>query len=284
MIQDLLIHGLVYGLVIALMASGLSLIFGVVMIVNFWHGEAYMFGGVVVYFLTTMSGVNYWLALFLAVVTVGAMGWLSDRLIFVRFHGNLLGGLIASVALSIGMMNSAWYILGPIPKAVSSAVTGSSQILGTTISNERLLVVGISIAVISLLIWFIRSTKMGKAMRAVQQDSDAALTLGVSVNRICAMTFGIATGLAALSGGLVAPLYALSPASGQLPLLLAFLTVILGGLGSIMGALIAAIIIGFIYSLSAAFLGMQFSIGLCFAVATVVLIFRPRGLLGYGHV
>ena len=281
MIAQLAVNAVVYGVQIALMASGFSLIFGVLRIVNFWHGEAYMFGGVIIYFLSVSAGLNYWVALLLAVVIVGAIGWTSDILVFRRFHGNLMGGVVAAVALSMGMQNSMWYILGPRAKGVPSVVTGSIEVLGAIVSKERIVVVAISLAVIAALIWFIRYTKLGKAMRAVQQNSEAALTVGISVNRICGVTFAIATGLAALSGGLIVPLLGVHPAVGQLQLILAFLTVILGGLGSVTGALIAAIMVGFIHSYVSAFLGMQFSLGLTFTIALIVLIVRPKGLLGH---
>lgn len=281
MILQLVINGVAYGGVIALMASGFSLIFGILRIINFWHGEAYMFGGAAVYFMACRLGLNYWLALFLAVVIVGAIGWSSDRVVFRRFHGNLMGGVVATIAFSMGMQNSMWYILGPIAKGVPSVVTGTFKVFGAIISKERVLVVAISFAVIFVLMWFIRSTKIGKAIRAVQQDSEAALTLGINANRICALTFAVATGLAALSGGLVAPLLAVYPTAGQMPLLLAFLTVILGGLGSIFGALIAAIIIGLVHSFGSAFVGTQFALGIAFAITIIVLIVRPTGLFGH---
>ncbi len=281
MIPQLVANALVYGALIALMASGFSLIFGILRVINFWHGEAYMFGGVIIYFFAVEAGMNYWLALALAVVIVGAIGWASDRLVFSRFHGNLMGGVVAAVALSIGMQNSMWYILGPRIKAVPSVVSGTFEVFGAVVSSERLVVVAISIGVILALMWFLRFTRLGKAMKAVQQDSEAALTRGISVKRICGLTFAVATGLAALSGGLVVPLLGLHPTVGQLPLILAFLTVILGGLGSVSGALIASIIIGFVHSFASAFLGMQFSLGLSFIIAIIVLIVRPTGLMGH---
>ena len=118
-------------------------------------------------------------------------------------------------------------------------------------------------------------------MRAVQQDSEAALTLGISPNRICALTFGMATGLAALAGGIVSPVFSVTATMGLQPLIFAFLTVILGGLGSIIGALIASVIIGLMHSFISAFIGAHLSLAITFLVAIVILVIRPRGLMGH---
>ena len=281
MIGQLIVNGLVFGAIIALMAVGFSLIFGILRIVNFWHGEAYMLGAVSVYFLVVRAGVPYGLALLIATAIVGGIGWVSDRFVFYRFHGNLMGGAIATVAFSLGMQNSMWYILGPIPRGIPSLFTGTLEVLGIIVSLERIFVVAVSITVILLLAWLIKSTKLGKTMRAVQQDSEAAITLGISSKRVCAITFGMATALAALGGGLIGPTLSVAPTIGLQPLIFALLTVILGGLGSIYGALIASIIIGLTHSFSSAFLGPQFSLAISFGLAIAVLTIRPRGLMGH---
>jgi len=281
MTVQLILNGLVLGATIALMAIGFTLIFGILRIVNFWHGEAYMFGGVIVYYLAASLGMPYVGALVIAIVAIGLLGWISDRLVFRRFRGNMMGGVIAGIALSLGFQNMMWFVYGPRPRAVPSVITGNVEILGVSVSAERLLVVAISIAIILLLAWVIRNTKLGKAMRAVQQDSEAALTMGINVNGICGLTFGIATGLAALAGGLVAPLYSVTPIMGVGPLLLAFIVVILGGLGSVMGAFVASIIIGLQQSFTSAYWGGEYAVAVSFGLAIVVLIIRPTGLFGH---
>ena len=281
MAEQIFINSVVLGATIALMAVGLNLIFGILQIVNFWHGEAYMFGAVIVYSLLVKAGVNYVPSLVVATVAVGALGWASDKLVFRRFHGNLMGGVIASVALSLGFQNMMWPIFGPIPRGIPNVVTGKLQILGATLPLERLLVVIISLVVISSLALFIKYTKLGKSMRAVQQDSEAALTLGISANHVCALTFGIATSLAALAGASIAPLYAVEPTMGAAPLMLSFIVIILGGMGSIMGAFLASFIIGFQQSITATFLGGHLAMGISFGLAMLVLIFLPRGLMGH---
>jgi branched-chain amino acid transport system permease protein len=227
------------------------------------------------------AGIGYPWALLIALAAVGALGWSSDKLIFRRFHGNLVGGAVAAIAISLGLQNIMWYAFGPRPRGIPSVIGGTTDIFGATVSNERLLIVGVSISVILALAWFISSTKLGKAMRAVQQDSEAALTMGISVSRICALTFGMATALAALAGGLVAPVYSINPAMGLGPLMLAFIVVVMGGLGSIMGAFIASFVVGFLQSFTVAYWGAEFSLAVSFGLAMLILMVRPRGLLGH---
>ena len=268
MTVQLILNGFVLGAEIALMAIGFTLIFGILRIVNVWHGEAYMLGAVLVFFLAMNAGIGYPWALLIALAAVGALGWSSDKLIFRRFHGNLVGGAVAAIAISLGLQNIMWYVFGPRPRSLPSVIGGTTEI-------------SVDVRVILALSWFISSTKLGKAMRAVQQDSEAALTLGISVSRICALTFGMATALAALAGALVAPVYSISPAMGLGPLMLAFIVVVVGGLGSIMGAFIASFIIGFLQSFTVAYWGAEFSLAVSFGLAMLVLIVRPRGLWGH---
>jgi len=153
--------------------------------------------------------------------------------------------------------------------------------MGVSISMERLLILAVSIVVMIILFWFIKYTKVGKAMRAVQQDSEAALTMGINVKFICGLTFGIATALAALAGALVGPLFSVSPSMGTQPLIFAMAVVIVGGLGSVMGAFIASILIGFQQSFTEAYWGPQFALAVSFGMALLILLFRPKGLMGH---
>lgn len=281
MAEQLLVSGFVLGAVIALMAIGMTLIFSVLRIVNYAHGEMYMFGAAIVYLLLVRYQVtNYVLACLVAVLAVGLLGWVLDKIIFRRFHGNLMGGVIAAIGLLMIFQNMMWPILGPLPLSVPTVVEGVTQIFGASVSLERLVVVGISVVVILTLTWFVKYTKMGKAIRAVQQDAEAARTRGINVHHVAAVTFAIATGLAALAGALIAPLYLIEPPMGFMPLEFAFIVIILGGMGSIMGSFIAAFIIGLQYILTSAFWGLEWAMAMSFALAMIILLVRPRGLMG----
>jgi len=280
MAVQLIINGLVLSSTIALMAIGMTLIFGMMRVVNFAHGEFYMFGAVIVFYLMTLGGLGYIEASIICVAAMFLMGLVLNRLVFRRFHGKLIEGYIAAIALSIGFQATTWVIFGPRQRVIPSLVTGQVEILGATVTLERLLVIGVALAATFGLAWLTGHTKLGKSMRAVQQDSESALTLGISVNRVAGVTFAMATALAALAGILVAPLFSITPVMGNMPLTFAFIVIIIGGMGSLTGALIAAFIIGFQHSLTSVFWGPQFAMGASFVVAILVLIFRPRGLMG----
>jgi len=281
MIPQVILNGISLGAMIALMAVGLSLIFGVLRIVNFYHGEAYMFGAVIAYYVIVTAGLSYILAGIIVVVAVGTLGWGLDILVFRRFHGDLIGGANAAIALSLGFQNLMWLIFGSIPRAIPSVLTGQLQLFGAIITKERLLIVCIGLSTILILAWFIKSTKMGKSLRAVQQDSEAALTMGINVKRIYAITFGLATALAGLAGFLMAPIGFIWPVMGMQPLFFSFTVIIIGGLGSIMGALIASFIIGLQQSFTTTFLSQPLATVISFGLALIILILRPRGLMGH---
>ena len=281
MIDQIIANGFILGAQIALMAIGMTLIFGILRIVNFAHGEFYMLGAMIAFYSIVQIGISYIWASLIAIAAIGLLGWIAERLVFRRFHGDLIGGCIAAIALSIGFQAVSWVIFGPKPGRISSVVTGSVEIFGAIVTTERLLIAGVSLTVLLGMAWLISYTKLGKSMRAVQQDSEAALTLGISVKFVCGLTFGIATTLAALAGILVAPLYTITPGIGIMPLIFAFIVIIIGGMGSIMGAFVAAFIIGFQQSFTSSFWGPQFSLAVSFGLAIIVLIFRPRVLMGH---
>ena len=281
MATQIILNGLVMGAMIALMAIGLSLIYGIMRVVNFAHGEFYMFAAVIVFFIIVQAGVSFILASLIALVAIGLAGWVLDRLVFHRFRGDVVEGSIAAIAISMGFQSIGWIVFGPVARAIPSIITGRVEIFGAIMTAERLLITGVAFAVIAILAWFIGYTKVGRSMRAVQQDSDAALTQGISVKRVSSLAFGIATALAALAGVLMAPVYSIHPVMGFVPLTFALIVVILGGMGSILGAFIAAMIIGFQQSLTGTLLSAELSMGIGFGLAILILIFRPKGLRGY---
>ena len=281
MVMQVVLNGVVLGAMIALVALGFTLLFGVLRIVNFAHGTFYMLGAVIAFYIMQQSGVSFACASVIAVGGVGLLGWAADRLIMYRFHGNLMEAMIVSIALMLGVQELLYILWGPVQRGVPSVVTGMVKAFGVVISAERILTVVIAIASIVGLTLFIKKSRLGKAMRATQQDSEAASTLGVNTNYICGMTFAIAAGLAALAGVLQAPVTSIHPGIGTLPLYLAFIVVILGGLGSIPGTLIASFIIGLQQSFTATYWSSEFTVAVSFAVAMVILLFRPKGIMGH---
>jgi len=281
MVSQVIANSIVLGLTLALMAIGLTLIYGILLVVNFAHGEFYMLGGVLLYYITSAAGLGYWASAVVAVVAVGILGYVLEVLVFRRFHGDLIGGCIAAIALMIGIQGITWEVFGPRTRTVDAPVHGTTEVFGAVISSERLLIAVVSLVTILALAWFIKYHRLGKAMRAVSQDSEAARVQGIPSLRISALAFGMATGLAALACVLVAPTTFVNPAMGSIPLTFAFIVVIIGGMGSVTGSLIASLIIGFQQNLTALWLGSQYSIGVAFLLAIIVLVLRPKGLMGH---
>ena len=281
MASQVIMNSIVLGLTLALMGIGLTLIYGILLVVNFAHGEFYMLGAVFLYYVVSLASLGYWASAVIAIVMVGVLGYVLEVLIFRRFHGDLIGGAIAAIALTVGIQSITWEVWGPRTRAVAVPIGGTIHIAGAVITNDRLLMAIVSLVTILALAWFIKFHKVGKAMRAVSQDSEAARVQGIPAMRISALAFGIATGLAALAGVLVAPNTFINPAMGSVPLTFAFIVVIIGGMGSVAGSLIASMIIGLQQNLTALWLGEQWSICIAFALAIVVLIVSPRGLMGH---
>jgi branched-chain amino acid transport system permease protein len=240
-----------------------------------------MLGAVFLYYVTSSAGLGYWISAAASIFAVGVLGWALEVLVFRRFHGDLIGGCIAAIALTIGIQSITWEVWGPRTRAVAAPVHGQSNIFGAVVTNERLLIAVVSLVTILGLAWFIKYAKYGKAMRAVSEDSEAARVQGIPAMKISALAFGLATGLAALAGVLVAPTTFINPAMGSIPLTFAFIVVIIGGMGSVAGSLIASMIIGLQQNLTALWLGSQWSIGVAFLLAIVVLVVSPRGLMGH---
>jgi branched-chain amino acid transport system permease protein len=281
MAAQVIMNSIVLGLTLALMGIGLTLIYGILLVVNFAHGEFYMLGAVFLYYVITVAGLGYWGSAVVAIFAVGVLGWVLEVLVFRRFHGDLIGGAIAAIALTVGIESVTWEIWGPRTRAVAVPVHGRTQIFGAVVTNDRLLMAVVSLVTILALTWFIKYHKFGKAMRAVSQDSEAARVQGIPSMRISALAFGLATGLAALGGVLVAPNTFVNPAMGTVPLTFAFIVVIIGGMGSVAGSLIASMIIGLQQNLTALWLGEQWSVCVAFLLAIVVLVASPRGLMGH---
>ncbi|HTY25648.1 MAG TPA: branched-chain amino acid ABC transporter permease, partial [Desulfomonilaceae bacterium] len=212
------LNGLMLGLNYALIALGLSLIFGIMGIVNFSHGEMYMLGGYVAYYLFGQFGLNFFATLVAALVLVGGLGVLLEKFIFrpLTTRPNIeLTSLIAAVGLAWVLQMLAVIAFGELDKKVPSAFKGIISMSGVVITVERLAAILIGVLLIVSLNLFLLRTRIGRAIRAVAQDKEAAALQGVGVSRISALTFGIGCGLAATAGALVAPIFVVNPSLGN---------------------------------------------------------------------
>ncbi len=274
------IDGLMIGVFYALVALGLTLIFGVLRIFNFAHGEFYMLGGFAAYYFLRQLGLNFFLTLMIGVVAVGILGIVIERLVFRPFRTEPMNGFIASLGLIWILQTMATMVFGVLDKNVPSVFQGVIRILGTSLSVESLSVAAIGIAMIVGVYLFLHRTKSGKALRAVAQDREAASLQGISVDRISAMAFGLGAGIAAGAGVLMGPIFFISPYVGGPVVVKTFIIIILGGMGSIPGAVLGGLLLGFIESFAALKLSAGGISALTFAMVMIILLIRPGGLLG----
>jgi branched-chain amino acid transport system permease protein len=275
------ILGVSIGSIYILMALGLTLMFGMMHIINFAHGAVYMLGAFVIYYFFFQWGLPYFPTFILAMVLLGVFGFLVERYIYRTIKGGIEPTLVALLALTTFLQAAGYPVFGPLDKHVPTVFKGNLHMLGVAISVERLLIIPIALVLVAGLYVFINKTKIGAAMWAIEQDKEGAALQGVNVNIINALAFAVGFALAAASGALIAPIFKLDPMMGEQPLLKAFIIIILGGLGSIPGAILGGLILGFIDSILATAVGVEPAFLLSFVFIILLLFFRPNGLFGY---
>lgn len=277
---QIVVNGVMAGVVYMLMALGFTLIFGIMRVVNFAHGEFYMLAAYTVYVLAALLGLNYFLALAIAAVVVGVLGVVLERVLYRPMLGKELNGMIMALAVSITLQALALIVFGPLDQSVPRPVSGVWRLGDVVLSLDRLLVAACALTVLGLFYVFLQHSRTGLAMRAVAQDEPIASVLGVRPHRIHSAAFGLGSMLAALAGGLMAPIYTVTPYMGELPMLKAFVIVILGGLGSIPGAVLGGLLIGLTESVFATLINTVVASIVSFAIVVVIIAVRPQGLLG----
>jgi branched-chain amino acid transport system permease protein len=276
-----IVMGVSIGSIYILMALGLTLMFGMMHIINFAHGAIYMLGAFVIYYFFFQWGLPYVLTFLLAMILLGVFGFIVERCIYRPIKGGIEPTLVALLALTTFLQAAGYPVFGPLDKHVPSIVEGRWTILGMAISVERLIIIPVALVLVVGLYVFINKTKVGGAMRAIEQDKEAAALQGVNVHVINALAFAVGFALAAASGALIAPIFKLDPMMGEQPLLKAFIIIILGGLGSIPGAIVGGLMLGFIDSVLATAVGVEPAFLLSFVFIILVLFFKPHGLFGY---
>jgi branched-chain amino acid transport system permease protein len=273
--------GLSVGSIYILMALGLTLMFGMMHIINFAHGAVYMLGAFVIYYFFAQWGTPYFFAFLLSMVLLGVFGFGVERYIYRTVKGGIEPTLVALLALTTFLQAAGYPVFGPLDKDVPSVFTGTHNILGVLVSAERLVIIPAAAVLVLALYLFINKTKVGGAMRAIEQDKEAAALQGVNVHFVNALAFAVGFALAAASGALMAPIFKLDPMMGEQPLLKAFIIIILGGLGSIPGAILGGLMLGFVDSIVATALGVEPAFLLSFVFIILLLLFKPNGLFGY---
>ncbi|WP_156289663.1 branched-chain amino acid ABC transporter permease [Oceanobacillus salinisoli] len=280
MFEQALINGLVLSSVYVLMALGFTMIFGIMKIVNFAHGEFYMLGAFALYFTYQVYEMNFILAIIVSAVLIGMFGMFLEKVLFRKLGNDEMKVMILALGVSIFLQNLGIVLFGATTKAISPPFQGMLDLGFVSISYYNMFIIIISVIVLIAFYFFIKKMKTGQAFIAVSHDEEIASVQGINVKRIKMIAFGIGILLAAFAGALVTPLYTVSPTIGMGALMNAFIVVILGGLGSIMGALWGGIIIGLSRSYLTTYIGAAEADLLIFILIAALLLVKPNGLLG----
>jgi branched-chain amino acid transport system permease protein len=275
-----LVNGLANGALYALIALGLTLIYGVMNLSNFAQGEFAMVGAFGAYFLLQLH-TNYLLTIVLCFFIVGIIGLIIHLLAFHPLRkSEPLNMMLSSMGVSIFLVNFSQYIFSPNPRVVESPFSNKSiSVMGIYLSEQRLLIVGVSLILCFVTYWFLEHSRFGRSVRAASIDPDTAMLYGVPTSRISMITFSIGVALTGIAGALVSPIYNVYPTMGISLTLKAFVVVVLGGMGNIMGAIFGGFIVGLIESFSAGYISTGFQDAIVFTVLFIVLVLRPQGLL-----
>ena len=275
-----IIHGLVWGIVIALIALGLTIVFGVMDVVNFAHGEFYMLGAFFGYSLLFIIH-NFWIAIILAGISAGIMGVLIELAMFRPLYGrNPIFHLLLTFGLGMILREIARLIWGGETRRVEVPVAGAIDFLGITYPLYRLIILGIGVLILVGMWYALTKTEAGTILRASSQDRQMSWALGINVARVYTLTFVVGVILAAVAGVLMSPIYFVYPTMGIDAILRAFIVVIVGGMGSLAGAVVASLLIGQVESLASLWISPTWAETLVFVVLIITMVVKPTGLFG----
>jgi branched-chain amino acid transport system permease protein len=281
-----LINGISLGSVYAIIALGYTMVYGIAKMLNFAHGDVIMVGGYVVFVLASGMGLPPVLAVMISMVVCTVLGMVIERVAYkpLRMAASPLAVLITAIGVSYLLQNLALLLFGANTKSFTSVVTVPAVSLAEgqlMISGETIVTIAACIVIMVTLTLFIKKTKAGQAMLAVSEDKGAAQLMGINVNGTIALTFAIGSALAAVAGVLLCSTYpSLTPYTGAMPGIKAFVAAVFGGIGSIPGAMIGGILLGIIEILGKAYISSQMADAIVFAVLIVVLLVKPTGILG----
>ncbi len=281
-IGQLLFNGLVDGSIYVLIALGLTLMFGVFEIPNFAHGQVYMIGAYITWLIAGI-GASFWLAIIAAALTTAALGVAMDRIAYNPVKSRTSGGislLLVAFALYELLGAAAELIWGPTGQSIAFPIAGRVEVAGILFTYNRLFVVLTAFMFIIAIHLLVQRTQFGKALRALSQDEEKAVTLGINRSRISMMTFAIGSALAGVAGGIIGAIYGLNPYMGLEAVLKAFVIVVIGGMGSIIGAIFGGYLIGVSESVTAGYFQSEYSTIVTFSLLYLLLLIKPYGLFG----
>jgi len=273
------LNAVVWGMIMALIALGLNMIFGLLHIINMAHGALYMLGAVVAWYLIEITG-NFWIALVVAPLCVGAIGILMEKGLLRTIEDKPITTIICTFGIMLAFQQLVLMIFGGSPRRISAPIPYRFPLFQLQYPMMRIVIALISILVMAGLWVFLRKTKYGLWMRAVVQDREMAVGIGIPVSKVYMWTFVLGSALAAFSGVLAAPIVSVEFMMGREVLIMAFIIVIVGGMGNLEGSVIAAIMISMIQGIGALFVPPALATVFSLAFMIIVLLFRPQGLFG----
>ena len=277
------LNGLTLGGIYSLVALGLTLVYGILHVPNFAHGAFYMAGAFVSFHLMKVYGFNYWLAMLGSAACVAVIATLAERLVFHPLRSaSGLHPMIAAIGVLLFLEAGAQAIWGADFHRMQTPYTGIIEVGGLVMPVQRLLIVGAAFGLMVVLHLFLTRTVMGSTIIAMAQNRDGASLVGIDANKVSMLTFAISGVLAAVAATLYAPINLVYPAMGQLVITKAFVIIILGGMGSVPGAIVGGLIIGFAESFGAFYISTDYKDIIAFVLLVVILSLRPQGLFVQG--
>jgi len=276
---QLLLNGLSIGLIYVLVASGLILLLGVVRIFNFAHGEFYMLGAYITFACCDLLHLPFFLSIAIAIVLVTFLSLFCYRFIFHYIRGDILLCTAASIGLSMMLLRGALLGFGTQERGLHPPFKGAMGVGQVNLPLEKVVAILLCLAVMLSLYYLLMRTKLGKAMRAVRLDNEVAALQGINTNRIYLIAFGTGCALAALAGGIIAPVFSITPSMGHALLLNCFMALVVGGMQSMVGGIVGGLVVGLTLSFGMYYVGGLSEI-LLFAVIGIIIVFKPGGLFG----
>lgn len=282
LLAQLLANGVCVGLGYGLAAVGLALLFGILEQVNFAHGEVYMVGAFAIWFIMRTLGLPYFACLPLVVLLMTGVGWLLAQVALLpTLHRPFESAILATFALSVILQNAVRLVFGATPQNISTPLDGMTlELGGVLLFGQRLFVVVVAALALGGLALFLRLTRTGRGMRAMAQNKDACLMVGIDVRRITRITAAISAALCGLAAGAIAPLFDLYPNMGTDLVFKSFAVVIIGGMGNVAGSVVAGLLLGVAESLAGGLVSTGLRDGIGFTLMIVMLLARPQGLFG----
>ncbi|MDD6135428.1 MAG: branched-chain amino acid ABC transporter permease [Selenomonadaceae bacterium] len=278
-----LVNGISLGSIYALIALGYTMIYGIIKLINFAHGDIYMVGAYIGFYAITQAQLSIVPALIISFVVTGILGMVVEKLAYKPLrHAPRISVLITAIGVSFFLEYTSMYFVSPTPRTFPALFGDVAiELGGIVINGQQMLILGITTILMIVLTYVVHRTKTGKAMRAASFDTETAQLMGIDSDRIISITFGIGSALAAVAGVLVGVYYnSIDPLMGIMPGLKAFVAAVLGGIGILPGAVVGGLILGIVEAFVSGFVSSTFRDAAAFAILILVLLFKPTGIFG----